>query len=216
MRQAVRTLSTVPPPPPVQPAPNPMPKKGAYHTFLYGVLGVAAAGSAYYYFMQDEEKSGELKVKAKGDEERLKNKTRDAIDVAKTRSGEMERRVKEDYQQLKDKAAGLKSTVEKDLSGAEARGKSIGEDLGSKLESAKEAARGGLDRARESTENLYQEARSSAEHKAHEAREAAEKKSAEAKQGWFSWLGWGRSKVDEGKEKVASESDRLQREAGKR
>jgi gas vesicle protein len=106
--------------------------------------------------------------------------------------------------------------MEKDLRGAEVRGKSIDEDLESKYESAKGAARDSVKYARDSTEKLYQESRSSAEHKAHEVREAAEKKAAEAKQGWFSWLGWGRGKVDQGKDKVASEADRLQREAEKR
>jgi hypothetical protein len=134
------------------------------------------------------------------------------IDAAKDKSAEAERRAKDDFQQLKvrqshldmtdiilignnglqDKAAGVKSTVAKDLRASEVRGKSIGEDLESKYESAKGATRDGLNRARESTENLYQEARSSAEHKAHDTREAAEKKAAEAKQGWFSWLGWGK------------------------
>lgn len=82
--------------------------------------------------------------------------------------------------------------MEKDLHASEVRGKSIGEDLQSKYESAKGTTRDSLNRARESTENLYQEARSSAEHGAHEARESAEKTAAEAKQGWFSWLGWGK------------------------
>lgn len=115
-----------------------------------------------------------------------------------------------------DKIAGLKSTVEKDVRDAEVRGKSLSEDLESKYESAKGSARASLNRVRDSTENLYHDARSSAEHGAQEVRETAERKAAEAKQGWFSWLGWGRSKVDKHK-RVASEADgESQRESGKR
>ena len=93
---------------------------------------------------------------------------------------------------------------------------SIGEDLEAKLESARDATRDGLSKACDSTESLYRDARSATERKADEASYAAESKKEEAKTGWFSWLGWGRSKVDEGKGKTEAEADRVEREGAQK
>jgi len=111
----------------------------------------------------------------------------------------------------KEKWASVKGTAEKDI-----RGRSIGEDLEAKIESARDATRDGLSKARDSTESLYRDARSATERKADEARHAAESKKEEAKAGWFSWLGWGRSKVDEGKGKTEAEADRVKREGAQK
>lgn len=77
-----------------------MGKKNSSNTFLYVVLGVAAAGSAYYYLTQDEQISREIRAKAKENKEHVKSSTRDAIDNAKEKSVETEKRAKEDYEQL--------------------------------------------------------------------------------------------------------------------
>lgn len=49
-----------------------------------------------------------------------------------------------------------------------------------------------------------------------EAKAAAERKTAEAeskaKEGWFSWLGWGKSKVEEGKQEGAAKADEMKGE----
>ncbi|KAJ6497804.1 hypothetical protein C8R45DRAFT_140135 [Mycena sanguinolenta] len=42
-----------------------------------------------------------------------------------------------------------------------------------------------------------------------------EKKADEAKAGWFSWLGWGSKKVDEGKEKLEDGKDKAKKEGAK-
>jgi len=111
----------------------------------------------------------------------------------------------------KDKWASAKGITEKNV-----WGRSIGEDLEAKLESARDATRDGLSKARDSTESLYRDARSATERKADEARYAAESKKEEAKAGWFSWLGWGRSKVDEGKGKTEAEADRVKKEGAQK
>jgi len=111
----------------------------------------------------------------------------------------------------KDKWASAKGITEKNV-----WGRSIGEDLEAKLESARDATRDGLSKARDSTESLYRDARSVTERKADEARHAAESKKEEAKAGWFRWLGWGKSKVDEGKGKTEAEADRVKREGAQK
>jgi len=103
----------------------------------------------------------------------------------------------------------LKGTADREV---RTSGRSIGEDLEAKYESAKGATRGTLNRAGDSTENLYREA----EQKAHAALEDAGRKAHEAKQGWFSWLGWGQGKIDATKETAASEADQVKREGAKR
>ena len=66
---------------------------------------------------------------------------------------------------------------------------------------------------RQSTEHLYSEAREKVSHGIHEA----EKKGEEAKAGWFSWLGWGKSKGEEvkkeGAEKVAEGAENVKQKA---
>ena len=52
-----------------------------------------------------------------------------------------------------------------------------------------------------------------------EARAGAEKKGEQAKEGWFSWLGWGKSKAEDAKkdaaEKVAESADDVKKRAEK-
>jgi hypothetical protein len=92
-------------------------------------------------------------------------------------------------------------------------GRSIAEDAEAKYDSAKDATKDKLLQARDSTERYYNETVSAVDQKAAEAREAANKKAEEAKQSWYSWLGWGKSSVENGAHKVESEADRMKREA---
>jgi hypothetical protein len=55
----------------------------------------------------------------------------------------------------------------------------------------------------------YDSAKGTAEHEYGRAKGAAEETKEEAKQGWFSWLGWGKSKA----EQAAWEKDELKRDA---
>lgn len=59
-----------------------------------------------------------------------------------------------------------------------------------------------MKRKGDSTEHLYDQARDTTEQRAREARAELDRAGRETKQGWFSWLGWGRSKVDEGGERL--------------
>ena len=92
-QQGIRRYTTVPPP--NQSAPNPEGKKGGKNTAFYTILGFAAAGTAYYYYVQQADR----RVEAKVDGERLKSKTQDAADAAK---GTPEQ-VRKGYEQLKVK-----------------------------------------------------------------------------------------------------------------
>jgi len=91
LQQGIRTYSTVPPP--NQSAPNPEGGKGGKNTALYTILGFAAAGTAYYYYVQQADR----RVEAKVDVERLKGKAQDAADSAKGTSEQ----VRKGYEQLK-------------------------------------------------------------------------------------------------------------------
>lgn len=71
-------------------------------------------------------------------------------------------------------------------------------------------------RARDSTEQLYGEARSGADRQATELREDAERKAEQAKQGWFSWLGWGKSKAQDAKDTVESKAEQEKRYAAQK
>lgn len=164
----------------------------------------------------------------------MQSKAHDAVDSAKETSEQAERMARRDYEQLKvkisnvkgmsltwtqvgakDKLGFIKDTGREVRTASEERGRSIGENVEAKYESAKGATRGTLDRARDSTENLYREA----EQRSHAARETVERKADEVKQGWFSWLGWGRGKADEtkerGAERVANAADDVKKRAEK-
>jgi uncharacterized protein HemX len=97
-QQGIRTFTTVPPPSD-QSTPNPEGKKGGKNTALYTILGFAAAGTAYYYYIQQPGKADRLRVKAKADAERLKSKAQDAADAAK----ETSEQARKGYEQLKVK-----------------------------------------------------------------------------------------------------------------
>lgn len=91
---------------------------------------------------------------------------------------------------------------------AEARARKASADAHAKYDAYKSSAEKSLFEARSSTEHLYDEARAK-----------AEAKTEEVKDGWFSWLGWGKSKVDQGKkegaQKVADAAGSVKKEAEK-
>ncbi|PPQ96811.1 hypothetical protein CVT26_006212 [Gymnopilus dilepis] len=194
------------------PPPTSKPKQGSDNTLLYLALGVGAAGGAYYY-LKDSGEAQDLKDKAKKDEEIVKHKGQEAIDAAKARADDAYRQGQVKLENTKQEG---KELLDKGIHATEARGRSIGEDLEAKFDSAKNTTISGLTRARDSTEHLYSEARSSAEAKAREAREEAEKKAQEAKASWSSWFGWGSSKAKEEANKAEAEADRLKREAAQK
>jgi len=79
-----------------------------------------------------------------------------------------------------------------------------------------------LTRTKGQTESAYRDTRDNAEQKAAELRRGAERKGEEVKEGWFSWLGYGKSKVadaeqlaKERRNQLEAEADRLKREAAR-
>jgi hypothetical protein len=95
------------------------------------------------------------------------------------------------------------------------------------VDSAEAKAQRSYDSLRSSTsetatdaQRRYDQLRSSLSSDATRAREEAEKKKEEAKAGWFSWLGFGKSKAQDAKHeaatKIASGADDVKKSAEKR
>lgn len=83
-------------------------------------------------------------------------------------------------------------------------------------------AEDGIKRTKEETEAMYRSTRDTAENKAEELRREAQRKGEDVKEGWFNWLGYGKSKVSgaeqaarERRYQLESDADRLKREAAK-
>ncbi|THV06699.1 hypothetical protein K435DRAFT_773049 [Dendrothele bispora CBS 962.96] len=169
-------------------------KPKSNNTLLFTALAAAAAGGAYWYYNNPDEAS-RLQEKAKADEEEAKKKAREATEAGKARLDTA-------YKQGQLKYDELKSSVDKTIHDAEARAKSAADSAQAKFDGYRKDAR-------DSTENLYTEARAS-----------AEKKEEQAKAGWFSWLGWGKSKAEEtkqaGAEKVSEAAGDVKSKADKR
>lgn len=80
--------------------------------------------------------------------------------------------------------------------------------LAKDAEAKYDAAKQSVLQARDSTEQLYDEARNATGRRANEVRGDFENAGNKAKEGWFSWKGWGKSKAEEGGEKMnRSEED---------
>jgi hypothetical protein len=118
-----------------------------------------------------------------------------------------------------DKIASARSSVDGKMHEVEDRARQVSADAQAKFDEYKSSAQKKLSGARDSTENLYNEARSSADRKTSEARAEADRKAEQAKSGWFSWLGWGKSKAEEGKQdaagKVAESAEDVRKRAEK-
>lgn len=81
------------------------------------------------------------------------------------------------------------------------RAQGLQESAEAKYGSVRDSTKESLAKARGSTEDVYKEARTATEQKAEHLRIEAGKEEEKIKRGWFSWLGWGRSKVEKGKGK---------------
>lgn len=116
----------------------------------------------------------------------------------------------------KDKLDSVRSSADNRVNDAEARARGLTDRTEEKLAEYRNTARDSLSRARDSTEQLYGEARSTADRKAAELREEAERKAEQAKEGWFSWLGWGKSKAQGAKETIENKTDQEKRYAAQK
>ncbi|KAK7472982.1 hypothetical protein VKT23_001086 [Stygiomarasmius scandens] len=154
--------------------PGPDVKKPKNNTLLITVLVAAAAAGGYWYYSE----SDNLQAEAKAHEEEAKKKAREATEAGKAR-------LEDAYKQGQAKYGDMKASVDKSIQDAEARTKQAAENAQAKLNDYKNDAR-------DSVENLYNDARAS-----------TVKKEEQAKEGWFSWLGWGKSKTEDAKKSSA-------------
>jgi hypothetical protein len=76
-----------------------MAKKEPDNTLMYVALGLAAAGSAYFYFKNPDDVQ-DIKAKAKREAEQVKQIGRESVGVVKTRADETLRRGEAKYDQL--------------------------------------------------------------------------------------------------------------------
>jgi F0F1-type ATP synthase membrane subunit b/b' len=122
----------------------------------------------------------------------------------------------------REKYDSAKSRVQGTAKDAQAEGRGLFDKAEEKLEHANKTVKDNFNQTRDSTEALYREARDNAERKSAELRADADRKAQEAKDGWFSWLGSGKNKVEqgenaakEGKDKLDTEAERLRKEAAR-
>jgi len=154
--------------------PGPDVKKPKNNTLLITVLAAAVAAGGYWYYSE----SDDLQAEAKAHEEEAKKKAREATEAGKAR-------LEDAYKQGQVKYGEMKASVDKSIQDAEARTKQAAENAQAKLNGYKNDAS-------DSVENLYNDARAS-----------TVKKEEQAKEGWFSWLGWGKSKTEDAKKSSA-------------
>jgi len=91
-------MTTPPPLPAGQPATNPLAPKKSGNTLLYALVGVLAiGGGGYYYYTQEPEKVDHLKAK----EEKLKQKSLETHDSAKSKTNSVLRKGEAKYDDVK-------------------------------------------------------------------------------------------------------------------
>ncbi|KAG6857764.1 hypothetical protein H0H87_004180 [Tephrocybe sp. NHM501043] len=191
----LRSYATPPPPPSGQSAPNAKANKSGSNTLLYSVLGVAVAAGTYYYYANPYDVNA-AKEKARRDQEEMEKRARETLEAGKARADDA-------YKQGQAKYDAVKAEGKEKVHELEDRARQVATDTQDKFDSYKKSAQRSVSDARNSTEDLYKEARSTAERQVGEVRSGVERKAEEARSGWFSWLGWGKSKTDEAKQDVA-------------
>jgi len=186
---------------------------------LYTVLGLGAAAGAYIYMKNPEEVRG-VKDDVRAERNKLENKGRESVEAIKAQAGDTLRSGERKFDQLKEgsqeRMDEARARADNAARNFEARGRSIGEDIGNKVGSAKASTTERLHRAQDSTENLYREAKDAVSRKSSEVREDADKKTEGAKESWSSWVGWGKKKTDEGVDKAVSESEALKQDGARK
>ncbi|KAJ3550934.1 hypothetical protein NMY22_g126 [Coprinellus aureogranulatus] len=245
-RIASRRFATAPPPPAGQPAPNPEAAVKKDNTLLYTGLGLAGAAGAWYYFSSTDDAAA-LEKKARQDEQRVKVNARQTVDAtkdtahdavalgrvksqqlevqdeARAKAGEARAHWEATKQDTKQKWDSTKADAEQKWDETKGRLYNATHDV--KPEEGRglfDKAEDGIKRTKEETEAMYRNTRETAERKAEELRREAERKGEDVKRGWFSWLGYGKSKVSDAedaakqrRDQLESEADRLKREAAR-
>lgn len=161
--------------------------------------------------MSHPDEATALKAKAAQDEQAMKRKAYELGDATKARTEDAKRQVQVGlaFQSTRTLPNFVKVSTDSTLKSAEARARQAAADTQDKFDAYKSSAQASLDNAQHSAEAKYDsykaaagkslnDARQSTEHLYNEARSTvtgkAEEKKDEAKAGWFSWLGWGKSK----------------------
>jgi len=208
---------------PPNPAGSPPPKQSGSNTATYLALGTAAGALAYWYAYGEPKAVDDLGKQAKAHEEEMKRKARDSVEAGKARAGDAKQQAENKYEEVKgageSRLQSAKDQAQRSIADLEKRGKEAKDGVDAKYEAYKDSAKHSVSNARQSTEDLYNDARGAVDRKAGEARAGAEKRADQAKQGWLSWLGWGKSQVEEGKKegaaKTAEAAEEVRRKAEK-
>jgi len=191
-------------------------EKQSDNTLLYTGVGLAAAAGAYYYFKSSDEPAN-LERKARHDEERIRVNARQTVDATKDRADDALQKGRATVNHIEDsskeKYDSAKSQVKGAAQDAKAEGRGLFDKAEETLDSANKATREGLNESRERTEIVYRNVRDNAERKAAELRADADKGAQSVKEGWFSWLGYGKEKVDDAGNAVRDARDRIDSEA---
>lgn len=185
---------------------------------LWTALAAAVGGGGYYFFRSGDDSLAD--IKAKVDDEKIKahakqtagavkDRAEDAIDQGRVRLDRAAFKTEKEYEAAKAKAQELYDSAKDRTKSAFDSMKHIPDDTKHQAHEAQRAleetnrkglfdrAEQSVDAAKRSTQETYRDVRDNAERKAAELKHDAEKTGEQVKQGWFSWLGWGKSKASE-------------------
>ncbi|PFH52073.1 hypothetical protein AMATHDRAFT_2553 [Amanita thiersii Skay4041] len=166
----IRRYTTTPPPPSAQHGQ----KKSNNNTVIL-VAGALSALGAYFYLRAPT--LDDLPTQASPGEEGQKG--RQATD---TRAGQEQTKT-------------TQGKIEEATQAAESHIRGSSADAKAKFDSYKGSASGALSKSRDSVEKMYDDAKSVTEQKVADIQSKTTKQGEQVKQGWFDWLGWGKSQV---------------------
>jgi len=92
--------------------------------------------------------------------------------------------------------------VEQTLQDVESRAKELSSDARAKYDSYKDSANETLSKTRGSMDKVYDDTKTAADRKLAETRSEVGERTEQVKRGWFSWLGWGKSETQKGKDRL--------------
>ncbi|KAM6502182.1 hypothetical protein JOM56_002159 [Amanita muscaria] len=167
------------------------------NNILLVIAGAAAAAGAYYYLRGRPVDDALAKVER--DEEVMAHKARELLEAGKVRVADARKQAE---QKLDEKTAG-----DDKVAAGKARLKSAEESVERTLQDAESRMNELGSEAKAKAGRMYEETKATAEQKVGEARGALESKGEEVKRGWFSWLGWGKSKGQVARDRVEQGKD---------
>ncbi|KAK2467857.1 hypothetical protein APHAL10511_000152 [Amanita phalloides] len=153
---------------------------------FFTLAGTAAAGGAYYFMRKAPPEN--LSARAKRDEEDMAQKARESLDATKSRGDVARKQTQQKYEEFK-------ANMEDGAQDAQSRVKELSSDAKARYESYKDSASDALSKTRGSVEKVYDNTKAATDEKLAEVRSELGDQSQKIQQGWFSWLGWGKSNV---------------------